>query len=53
MASVRLDQIPGLPANYSDMSDMPVCLVTPHSSAVTKVGPTPLWSTGPKWLAET
>lgn len=31
----------GLPANCSDMSDMLVCLVTLHSSAVTKVRPTP------------
>ena len=52
MASVRPDQIQGLPANCSDMSDMLVCLVTPHSSTVTKVGPTPLWSARPKWLAE-
>lgn len=50
MASVRPDQIQGLPANCSDMSDMLVCLVTPHSSTVTKVGPTPLWSARPKWL---
>ncbi|KAK5909755.1 hypothetical protein CesoFtcFv8_003656 [Champsocephalus esox] len=28
MASVRPDHIQGLPANCSDMSDMPVCLVT-------------------------
>lgn len=30
MAGVRPNQIPGLPANCSDMSDMLVCLVTPH-----------------------
>lgn len=53
MASVRPDQIQGLPANCSDMSDMLVCLVTPHSSTVTKVGPTPLWNAWPKWLWET
>lgn len=41
MASVRSDQNPGLPANCSDMSDMLVCLVTPHSSTATKVEPTP------------
>lgn len=46
----------GLPANCSDMSDMLVCLVTPHSSTVTKVRPTPcppLRSSEPKWLEET
>lgn len=53
MASVGPDQTLGLPANCSDMSDVLVCLVTPHSSTVTKVGPTPLWSAEPKWLAET
>lgn len=35
------------------MSDMPVCLVTPRSSTQTKAGPTPFWSDGPKWPAET
>lgn len=47
MGGIRFDQILGLPANCSDMSDMLVCLVTPHSSTVTKVALTLLLSTGP------
>lgn len=52
MASVRPHQNLGLPANCSDMSDMLVCLVNPHPSAVTKVEPTPLLSVRPERLEE-
>ncbi|CAB1458323.1 unnamed protein product [Pleuronectes platessa] len=51
MASVRAEQVQGLQANCSDMSDMLVCLVTPHSFTATKVGPTPLRRARPEQLA--
>ena len=51
MASVRAEQVQGLRANCSDMSDMLVCLVTPHSFTATKVGPTPLRRARPEQLA--